>query len=109
IEENLSKNAVRRALDAFKAKIKPGSTALFFFSGFGVQSSRQSYLMPVDAQIWSEADVRRDGINVESVLTDMTDKGAGSKIVILDASRPNSFERRFRAVSAGLAPIVVPV
>lgn len=109
IEENLSKNAVRRALDAFKAKIKPGSTALFFFSGFGVQSSRQSYLMPVDAQIWSEADVRRDGIDVESVLTDMTDKGAGPKIVILDASRHNSFERRFRAVSAGLAPIVVPV
>ncbi len=108
IEENLSKNAVRRALDAFKAKIKPGSTALFFFSGFGVQSNRQSYLMPVDAQIWSEADVQRDGINVESVLTEMTDKGAGPKIVILDASRRNSFERRFRAVSAGLAPIVAP-
>src|SRR6195952_2934062 len=61
VGENLNIDGMRRAFDRLYAKVKPGSTALFFFSGFGVQSSRQSYMIPVDAQIWTEADVRRDG------------------------------------------------
>ena len=46
---------MRRAFDRLYGKIKPGSVALIFFSGFGVQSNRQSYMIPVDAQIWTEA------------------------------------------------------
>src|ERR1700724_4604765 len=54
IGENLTGDAMRRAFDKLYGKIKPGSVALLFFSGFGVQSSRQSYMIPVDAQIWTE-------------------------------------------------------
>jgi hypothetical protein len=61
IGENLTAEQMRRAFERLYGKIKPGSVALIFFSGFGVQSSRQSYMIPVDAQIWTEPDVRRDG------------------------------------------------
>ena len=61
---------MQRALDVFKQKIKSGSTALFFFSGYGLQVGRQSYLIPVNAQIWTENDIRRDGFSIESILTD---------------------------------------
>src|SRR5258708_30227301 len=54
VGENLSRDAMRRALDRLYGKITPGSVVLVFFSGFGVQSGRQSYLIPVDAQIWTE-------------------------------------------------------
>src|SRR6202171_4585184 len=54
--ENLTGDAMRRALARLYARIKPKSVALIFFSGFGVQSARQSYLIPVDAQIWTEPD-----------------------------------------------------
>jgi uncharacterized caspase-like protein len=106
--ENLSKEAMRAALDRFYAKIKSGSTALLFFSGFGIQSDRQTYMIPVNAQIWTEADVRRDGFSLDSVLAEMNSRGARVKIAILDASRRNPFERRFRAVAGGLAPVSVP-
>ena len=106
--ENLSKEAMRAALDRFYAKIKSGSTALLFFSGFGIQSDRQTYMIPVNAQIWTEADVRRDGFSLDSVLAEMNSRGARVKIAILDASRRNPFERRFRAVAGGLAPVIVP-
>src|SRR6266699_6585616 len=56
IGENLTGDAMRRAFDRLYGKIKPGSVALVFFSGFGVQSSRQSFMIPVDAQIWTEQD-----------------------------------------------------
>jgi len=101
--ENLSKQGMQTAIDAFKAKITPHSSALFFFSGFGIQANRQSYMIPVNAQIWTEAEVKRDGISIESVLSDMNERGASVKIVIIDASRRNPFERRFRRVSTGLA------
>src|SRR4030088_3254118 len=108
IGENLTGDAMRRAFDKLYGKIKPGSVALIFFSGFGVQSNRQSYMIPVDAQIWTEADVRRDGFSLETVLGDINSRGAGVKIALLDASRRNPFERRFRSFSAGLAPVIAP-
>ena len=108
IGENLTGEQMRRAFERLYGKIKPGSVALIFFSGFGVQSSRQSYMIPVDAQIWTEADVRRDGFSLENVLGEINSRGAGVKIALLDASRRNPFERRFRSFSAGLAPVIAP-
>src|SRR6202165_1427383 len=108
IGENLTGDAMRRALDKLYGRIKPGSVVLVFFSGFGVQSNRQSYMIPVDAQIWTEADVRRDGFSLETVLGDINSRGAGVKIALLDASRRNPFERRFRSFLAGLAPVIAP-
>ena len=108
IGENLTGEAMRRAFDRLYAKIKPGSVTLIFFSGYGIQSNRQSYMIPVDAQIWSEADVRRDGFSLEAVLGDINSRGAGVKIALIDASRRNPFERRFRSFSAGLAPVIAP-
>src|SRR5437763_6354892 len=108
IGENLTGEAMRRAFERFYGKIKPGSVALVFFSGFGVQSNRQSFMIPVDAQIWTEADVRRDGFSLETVLGEINSRGAGVKIALVDASRRNPFERRFRSFSAGLAPVIAP-
>ena len=108
IGENLTGDAMRRAFDKLYGSIKPGSVALVFFSGFGVQSGRQSYMIPVDAQIWTEPDVRRDGFSLETVLGEINSRGAGVKIALIDASRRNPFERRFRSFSAGLAPVIAP-
>jgi hypothetical protein len=108
IGENLTGEQMRRAFERLYGKIKPGSVALIFFSGFGVQSNRQSYMIPVDAQIWTEPDVRRDGFSLETVLGEINSRGAGVKIALIDASRRNPFERRFRSFSAGLAPVIAP-
>jgi uncharacterized caspase-like protein len=106
--ENLTGDAMRRALERLYARIRPSSVALIFFSGFGVQSARRSFLIPVDAQIWTEPDVRRDGISLETILSEINSRGAAVKIALIDASRRNPFERRFRSFSAGLAPVIAP-
>jgi len=38
----------------------------------------------------------------------MTERGARAKLVVIDASRRNPYERRFRTFSHGLAPIDAP-
>jgi tetratricopeptide (TPR) repeat protein len=108
IGENLTREAMQRALARFYGKLQAGSVGLIYFSGYGIQSARQSYMLPVDAQVWAEADVRRDGVSVDTALAEMNSRGSAVKIAILDASRRNPFERRFRSVSAGLAPVAAP-
>jgi hypothetical protein len=108
LKENLGKTDMQSAIAALTDKIRPGMTALFYFSGYGIQVARQTYLIPVNAQLWTEADVRRDAISLDDVAAEMHRKGAKVKIVIIDAARRNPFERRFRPAAMGLAPIDAP-
>src|ERR1700677_3924524 len=52
VGENLTGQAMRDAFARLYGRIKPGSVVLVFFSGYGIQSARQSYLSPGDARIW---------------------------------------------------------
>ena len=108
VVEDATKDDMNRAIGRLKEKIKPDTVVMLFFGGFGVQAGRESFMIPVDAAIWKEADVRRDGISVEQVLDAMKEQGAKAKLVVLDASRRNPYERRFRSFSHGLAPISPP-
>ncbi|TWB93576.1 caspase domain-containing protein [Bradyrhizobium macuxiense] len=108
VVEDATKDDMFRAVERMKAKIRPDTVVMLFFGGYGVQVGRESYMIPVDAAIWKEADVKRTGVSVESVLDAMKERGAKAKLVVLDASRRNPYERRFRAFSHGLAPISPP-
>src|SRR3984885_3595061 len=108
VVEDASKDDMNRAVARLKSRIRPDSVVMLFFGGYGVQVGRESYMIPVDAAIWKEADVRRDGVSIESVLDVMKERGARAKLVVIDASRRNPYERRFRAFSHGLAPISAP-
>jgi uncharacterized caspase-like protein len=108
IGENLKKDAMRTALDGLYGKIKSGSVALVFFSGHGIELEQQSYMIPIDAQIIVEYDVRRDGFGVDAMLKQMNLRGARIKIAILNASRQNPFKRGSHPAGAGLAPVTIP-
>jgi uncharacterized caspase-like protein len=108
LKENLGKAEMQRAIETLVGKISSGATTLLFFSGYGLQAGRQTYLIPVNAQIWAEADVRRDGISLDDTVAEFHRKGAKVQIVIIDAARRNPYERRFRPVAAGLAPVDTP-
>ena len=58
---------MQRALERFYGKITPGATALIFF--------RQNSLIPINAQIWSEQDVRSDGFPLDAVMEQLKVKG----------------------------------
>ena len=109
LKENAGKEDMRRAIDAFIGKIRTGMVALFYFSGYRHPGRA--------ADLSRSRSTRRSGprqkfggtaISIERVLAEMQRKGAKVKIVILDASRRNPFERRFRASAAGLAALDAP-
>ncbi|MDA9488605.1 MULTISPECIES: caspase family protein [unclassified Bradyrhizobium] len=106
--EDATKDDMVRAVNRLKSRIKRDTVVMLFFGGFGVQAGRQSYMLPVDAVIWKESDVRRQGVSIDGVLDMMKEQGAKAKLVVVDASRRNPYERRFRSYSHGLAPIGTP-
>jgi uncharacterized caspase-like protein len=106
--EDATHDDMTRAIARLKTKVRADSVVMLFFGGYGIQVGRESFMIPVDATIWKESDVRRDGVSVEAVLDAVKEFGACAKLVVLDASRRNPYERRFRTFSHGLAPIAVP-
>ncbi|HZE51703.1 MAG TPA: caspase family protein [Bradyrhizobium sp.] len=109
VVEDATRDDMHRAIIRLKSKVRPDSVVMLFFGGYGVQAGRESYMIPVDARIWKESDVRRDGVSVESVIEAVKQQGAASaKLAVIDASRRNPYERRFRTFSHGLAPISAP-
>ena len=108
VVEDATKADMARAVERLKSRIKPGSVVMLFFGGYGVQSRHENYMIPTDAVIWKERDVRHEGMSVETVLDAIKERGARATLAVLDASRRNPYERRFRSYSHGLAPINPP-
>jgi uncharacterized caspase-like protein len=108
VVEDATKADMARAVERLKSRIKPGSVVMLFFGGFGVQSLNDNYMIPTDAVIWKERDVRHEGISVETLLHAIKERGARATLAVLDTSRRNPYERRFRSYSHGLAPINAP-
>lgn len=82
---------------------------IFFYAGHGLQVNGRNYLMPVDADIQDETEVKHKALDVDFVLGKMELAQNSVNLLILDACRNNPFERSFRSVtSRGLAPMNAP-
>lgn len=108
VVEDATRDDIDRAVARLTARIAPEAVVMLYFGGYGIQAGRESYMIPVDAAIWKEADVRRSGVSIEAVLATLKAQGADAQLAVIDASRRNPYERRFRGFSHGLAPIEAP-
>jgi hypothetical protein len=68
VVEDATKADMARAVERLRSRINPGSVVMLFFGGYGVQCGHESYMIPTDAAIWKESDVRHEGMAVETVL-----------------------------------------
>lgn len=106
--ENLQVRQVGSALREFRNTIRPGSVALFFYAGHGLQVRGENYLPTVDADLSSEEDVPYQALSLSAVLNTMEDSKAAVNLVLLDACRNNPFARNFRSQAQGLARVQAP-
>ncbi|MGE4264686.1 MAG: caspase family protein [Desulfovibrio sp.] len=96
------------AVRDFGLALRKGGVGLFYFAGHGLQVGGENYLVPVDAAIQSESDVKYGCLNAGLVLGKMEDAGNGLNLIILDACRNNPFSRGFRSAEQGLAKMDAP-
>ncbi len=85
---------MKRAVQSFSASLRKrgkDAVAFIFYAGHGVQVKGENYLIPVDEQIKSEADVDIDAVSLSSIMSMLENTQTRLAIVVLDACRDNPF------------------
>lgn len=107
LHTNVAQRDFTRAVSQFGQRLAPGSVALFYYAGHGMQVRGRNFLVPVDADIQSEASARSEAVDLDLVLEQLGPTRLA--MVILDACRNNPFEGRFRSSGgSGLAQVDAP-
>ena len=105
VAQDAGRPALTEALRAFTRRSAGADVALVFYAGHGMEMDGVNYLLPVDARLERDTDVRYETVTLDDVLASTA--GAGLRLVILDACRNNPLARsmtrtvRTRNVSNG--------
>lgn len=78
-----------------------------YFAGHGVQVDDTNLLLPVDARVGREADLRTESVALDDAIAVLRHAGTRLGVLVLDACRDNPFKPR--EALAGLAPRDPPV
>ena len=97
---NLTRDKMTEKLLDFGKKAQGADVALFFYAGHGISLEGKNYLLPVDANLKSELDVKLGGPIDVNVMLDQTMSTAKVKLVFLDACRDNPFAAKIRSAKA---------
>ena len=92
-----------RALRAFTRRSAGADVSLVFYAGHGIEMDGVNYLVPVDARLERDTEVRYETVTLNDLLTSTL--GASLRVVILDACRNNPLARSMQRTRAtrGLA------
>ena len=86
------------ALRAFTRQSAGADVSLVFYAGHGIEMDGVNYLVPVDARLERDVDVRFEAVALDDVLVSTT--GASLRLVVLDACRNNPLARSMQRTGA---------
>jgi uncharacterized caspase-like protein len=85
---DLDKAGMEDATIRFSRNAQNADVALFYYSGHAIQHAGVNFLMPVDARLADEADLRRL-TRVDDIVSDLK-RARNLRILVLDACRDHS-------------------
>lgn len=92
---NADHHTMRRAVAGFSERLQSGGLGLFYFSGHGLQIEGADHLVPVNADVASEASVRLEAIRLDDTIREMSKpRPDRMNVLILDTCRNAPFDRR---------------
>ena len=95
---NADRAGMNAALRGFTRRSVGADVALVFYAGHGLEMDGVNYLVPVDARLERDTDVRFEAVALDDVLASV--EGAALRVVILDACRNNPLARSMQVTSA---------
>lgn len=114
VARDLDRNAMHDAISRFLSRIEPGSEAVLYYAGHGVEMQGSNYLLPIDLPALGpeqERLLRVNSINLSELLQDIEQRSARVSLAIIDACRDNPFRRegtRSLGATRGLGRIEPP-
>ena len=107
---DLTRTDMIRVVQDFTAKVAergPGTVAMIYYAGHGVQVEGENYLLPVDAKISSSYDLDGNSLRLVDLMGTLDAIASRMRIVVLDACRNNPFPQANDA-GRGLAIVDAP-
>jgi tetratricopeptide (TPR) repeat protein len=110
---DLSADALKHAVRAFRRTADTADTAVVYFAGHGIEVGGVNFLLAVDAQLEDIRDVEHEAVSLDQLLN-VVEGAKRLRLVILDACRDSDVRKRMvrltrtRSVGpAGLADVDV--
>ncbi|HNV68630.1 MAG TPA: caspase family protein [Candidatus Ozemobacteraceae bacterium] len=103
VKQDTDLRTMDEAITDFWNRLKGQEAGLFYYSGHGIQLNGENFLVPTNAVIEKEMDIKHGCFPAQKLLDFMDDAKAKTNIVILDACRNNPFKRSARSAAMGLA------
>jgi formylglycine-generating enzyme required for sulfatase activity/uncharacterized caspase-like protein len=101
--ENAEKAEFESSIATFAQKLERGVIAVVYFSGHAIQHQGRNFLLPLNVQLTSAADVRRETVDVDQILDPMIVARPAASVIILDAGRGNPWQQAISSSVRGLA------
>ena len=108
VRTDLNLAGMEGAVEEFLSRLNPGSTALIYYAGHGVQVQGENYLIPIGETINSESAVRSKSLGLSDLLDRVSQKGVSTLLVFLDSCRDNPFPGVSRSGIRGLSVVASP-
>ena len=71
--EDATRRELILAARTFAERLDPGGIGLFFYAGHGIQAQGANYLVPIDADLAYEDDLRYEAFDLQDVLNKLND------------------------------------
>jgi len=103
---DLDGDTLRRSFRDFVQKAQasgPGTVAMVYLAGYGVQLAGENYFIPVVTPLSRDTEIPIEGLRVSDYLRELASLPLKASIVVLDAARRQPFIEGGEAIAGGLA------
>ena len=103
---DLDGDTLRKSFRDFIQKAQasgPGTVAMVYLAGYGVQLAGENYFIPVDSNITRDTDVPTEALRIGDYMRQLASIPLKANIVVLDAARAQPFIEGGQQIASGLA------
>src|ERR1700687_4636086 len=103
---DLDGDTLRRSFRDFIQKAEtsgPGTVAMVYLAGYGIQLAGENYFIPVDSSVSRDTDVPIEGLRISDYLRQLASLPLKASVVVLDAARQQPFVEGVQRIASGLA------
>jgi uncharacterized caspase-like protein len=103
---DLDGDTLRRSFRDFIQKAEtsgPGTVAMVYLAGYGIQLAGENYFIPVDSSLSRDVDIPIEGLRIGDYIRQLASLPLKASIVVLDAARQQPFIQGGQPLASGLA------
>ncbi|MBR1173396.1 caspase family protein [Bradyrhizobium sp. KB893862 SZCCT0404] len=103
---DLDGDTLRKSFRDFVQKAQasgPGTVAMVYLAGYGVQLAGENYFIPVDSNITRDTDIPTEALRLSDYARQLASIPLKANILVLDAARAQPFIEGGQPIASGLA------